>query len=539
MRTLKTWIVLVGCFALLLAGAELAVAQTSDEDNFVSFRVTTSWGRFSNPMWHIGTTSQFTTFPLVWPPLVWTDSQGNIVPWLAERYEVNEDATKYTFHLPKDAKWTDGHPLTAEDYKFAFELGFSQRAVEEGVRVYQFMAGDEILGAEEYHRGEADEIEGIRVIDPHTLVIETKEPALNFLIAYTTHPVGGPLPKHILGNLTWDELLRHPYLDNPDVTAGPYRFVEFVRENRIVLEAREDDGWPHKQPSVKTLYALPLSGFDTYEARLEAGELDIGEIRTSEIERMSKIPHLDIRPSPSVGFQMIGINVARVTDKRVRQAFMYALQRDVLKQIRQGDAGEVIHSPIFAPEWAVSPNLNPYDYNPDKARQLLEEANWDYDRELVWITTSDETALLMAEFVQESLRLIGVKVKIEIGTSQNVIARWHEGDYDFYPLGGGVPGLDPSLAVGYVISEPLPNYYNYDNPYYNELALRGVQTSSIEERAKIYQELSEILNEDLPLLPLYQQANNYAVNKKVRGFVHPLSPYQLLTNDVLDWSVEH
>lgn len=527
----------VALLSILIGTLAFSAAGAAADDSFVSFRVTTSWGRFSNPMWHIGTTSQFATFPLVWPPLVWTDSQGNIVPWMADSYEVNEDATRFTFHLPPSAKWTDGHPLTAEDYKFAFELAFTERAVEEGVRLYSFLNGNKILGAEEYFRGEADEIVGIQVVDPHTLVIETKEPALDFLIAYTTNPVGGPQPKHILGGLSWDEILEHPYLRNPDVTAGPYRFVEFVRENRIVLQARTDDGWPHAQPKIKTLYALPLSGYDTYEVKLEAGELDIGEIRPSEMERMRRIPHLTIRPTPSAGFQVIGVNVARIPDKRVRQAFMHAIDRETLKEIILGDAGTIIHSPIFAPAWAVSPNLNPYPYDPDKARKLLAEANWDFNRELVWITTSDDTARLMAEFVQESLREIGVKMRIEISTYQSVVAKWQASEFDFYPLGGGVPALDPSIAAGYLVSEPLTNYYNYANPRFDELARLGVQTSNQEERAKIYQEMSEILNDELPFLPLWQQATIYAVNNKVKNFPYPLSPYQLLTNQVLEWEV--
>ncbi|HAF70263.1 TPA: hypothetical protein DCL37_02745 [Candidatus Acetothermia bacterium] len=507
-------------------------------DSSVSFRVTTSWGRFSNPIWFIGTTSQFTTFPLVWPPLVWTDSRGNIVPWYADSYEVSSDATTYTFYLPRDGRWTDGVPVTADDFKFTFELIFSKRAFEEGCHLYSWLGANKIKGAEAYFNGEAEEIIGIKVIDPYTLKIELVEPDLGFLIRLAAYPATGVQPKHVLGRLSWDEFLSSSYLKDPDVTAGPYKFVEFKREQYIILEAREDDGWPHKKPQIKTLYALPLSGFETYETMLEAKQLDIGYIRVSEMERMSKLPYLTIKPQSTLGWGLvIGVNCARVSDKRVRQAVMYALDREAIVEAMTGGLVETIDSPIFAPEWAVSPNLVHYEYDPDKARKLLAEANWDPNRELVWICTSSETSRNLAQIIQAYLADVGVKMRIEMGTYQEVVNRWQQGDFDFYPLGGGVPGLDPSIALDYLRSEPSPNLYNYSNERINELAREGVRTPDLERRQAIYWEASEILNDELPFIPVYREVIVYAVNKRVLNFDWPLSPYQLLTCNVLDWQV--
>jgi len=522
------------CLALVI-GPSSVLAWGASSNSSVSFRVTTSWGRFSNPIWFIGTTSQFTTFPLVWPPLVWTDSKGNVVPWYADSYEVNSDATIYTFHLPPEGKWTDGTPVTADDFKFTFELIFSKRAFEEGCHLYSWLGANKIEGAEAYFSGTATEISGIKVVDPYTLEIHLVEPDIGFLISLAAYPATGVQPEHVLGSLSWDEFLASPYLKQPDVTAGPYKFVEFKREQYIILKAREDDGWPHQKPQVQTLYALPLSGYETYETMLEAEQLDIGYIRISEMERMSELPYLTIKPQSTLGWGLvIGVNCARIPDKRVRQAIMYALDREAIVEAMTGGLAEIINSPIFAPDWAVSPNLNPYEYNPDKARALLAEAQWDPNQELVWICTSAATERNLAQIIQEYLNRVGIKMRIEMGTYQEVVNRWQKGEFDFYPLGGGVPGLDPSIALNYFVS---PNFYNYNNERISELARQGVRTPNLEERQAIYWEASEILNDELPFLPVYREIVIYAVNKKVQNFDWPLSPYQLLTCNVLNWKV--
>ena len=538
MRRVK-WSILFLAVSLLMVSSAFVLTLGASSENSVSFRVTTSWGRFSNPMWFIGTTSQYTTFPLVWPPLVWTDAQGKIVPWYADSYEVNNEATVYTFHLPKNGTWTDGKPVTANDFKFTFQLIFSKRAFEEGCHLYSWLGADKIVGAEAYFNGEADEISGIKVIDPYTLEIDMTQPDFGFLISLAMYPATGVQPKHILGSLSWDQLLKSPYLNHPDVTAGPYKFVEFKRDQHIILEARQDNGWPHQKPHVKTLYALPLSGYETYEAMLQAGTLDIGYIRPSEMARMEKISHLIIHPQNTVGWgPFIEINCNRISDKRVRQAFAYALDRKAIAKALTGGVGKVINSPIFAPDWAVSPNLNPYEYNPDKARQLLKEAKWDPKRKLEFVTTNGSTDLLLAQMVQSYLTKVGVNMEIEIGTYQEVVNRWMKGDFDFYPNGGGVPGLDPSIALNYFVSEPKPNLFGYDNKTINELAAEGSATSDLKQRQSIYQKASEILNDEVPWIMISQGTVIYGVNKKVKNFGWPLSQYQLLTCNVLNWEVE-
>ena len=154
--------------------------------------------------------------------------------------DVNEDATVYTFTLPEDAVWSDGEPITAEDVAWTYKAAIHP-AVGQSVWARNFAS---IVGADEFQAGEAEEIEGIEVVDDKTITFHLKEPNASFM--YGTYL--GILPSHVLADTPWEELEMHPYMDAPTVTSGPYDFVEFVPEQYIHLKKK--DGYWGKEVTI-------------------------------------------------------------------------------------------------------------------------------------------------------------------------------------------------------------------------------------------------------------------------------------------------
>ncbi len=511
------FLVFLMCFGvILLAGAE------AKADNSFSFQISSAWGRFSNPMYYQGTSSQGLTFPLAWPPLVWLDPSGEIIPWFADDYEISEDATVYTFYLPENATWTDGEPVTAHDFDFTFHLMLSNTALEEGaIHVRNVLIANNIVGFQEYADGETDRIQGISAVDDHTFRIELIEPNYGLLLNLARYPNAGPQPKHILGEMTYEEVFESYYMNNPDVFAGPYKFVEFSRDQHVILEARTDGGWPHKQPQIERLYGLVIAdGAPGVEAALENQELDFGSIRSTEVQRMEQLDHLVIEARETAGFSFIYVNTENL-DVKARQAITHALNREVLRNIVQGDVGRIINTAITGPEWAIHPDLNPYEYNQDKARELLAQSSLDTSRPLQYYTTSTEVNRIVAQFVQESLRQIGLTVNVNMTTFQNAIEQVREGNFDFFPTSGGVPSLDPHFAIDYFTGGG--NLSRYYNERLEELAAQGVKTSVPEERQDIYHEASKLLNDEVPGIFLFQGAMNFGLNSRIQGFEFPIS----------------
>jgi len=334
-------------------------------------------GKHYNPIW-MTSNPQFLTFPLILPALTWFDDQVQPMPDLASSIDVNEDATEYIFHLPENATWSDGEPLTAADVAFTYKLALDP-VVGQSVWARNFGS---IKGASEYQAGEADDVEGIQIVDDHTIRFELAEPNASFL--YNTYL--GILPAHVLAGTPPEELEQHPYVDAPTVTSGPYEFVAFEPEQYIQL-AKRADYWG-KEVTIDEVYVKLFESNATALAQLEAGELDVALLPADEIERFETMAHIDLLTTKGIGYyvthmdartagQIAQLNKSKdeggkgysiskepkpyMQDKRFRQALAYAVDNNAVIQVVAGGRATPIGSSIFGPDWAVNPDLNTYD----------------------------------------------------------------------------------------------------------------------------------------------------------------------------------
>jgi peptide/nickel transport system substrate-binding protein len=453
-----------------------------------------------------------TLFENVYGQLIRLDANGAPVPYLAESFDVSEDGSEYTIHLRDNAFWHDGTPVTAKDVEMTYRLHGHPD-------VASIIAGNykAIKGMEAYTAGEADSVEGLQIIDDKTIKFVLEEPNAPFInnLNYFV------LPAHILNDVPPAELETHPYFDAPTVGAGAYKFVGYEPDQYMEFEAYEDFflGAPNIQ---RLIYRIGTQ--DVLLAQLQKDELDFVLVPPAEVERIKSLYDISFQSLPGSGAQVMHFNLGKpyLQDKRVRQAMAYALPReDIIQPLYFGEA-TVVNSPNSI-AWAVPDDLNPYEYNPEKAKELLAEAGWDPNQKLVLrYPTGNKPREMSAPLIQSSLKDVGIDVELQITDFATLLDDLKAGDYDLGLL-GWTGASDPDLITTILYaSENVPpagwNIMLYSSEDVDELARAGRLAFDQEERAEVYQEMYRIINDDLPVVFLWSENQLYAYNDRLQGF---------------------
>lgn len=456
-------------------------------------------------------------FDLIFSRLIRFDADYNLIPDLAERFEINDDASEFTFYLRQNVTWHDGEPFTARDVIFTYRL-----AMEEGVGASQYNKLSQIQGAAAYRAGEADDVTGLEMIDDYTVKITLEQPNIAFLIgAAHNNSLVWILPEHILGDADPTALDQHEFAQNPTVGTGPFTFVEYVPDQYVQTQANLD--YFLGAPKLAEVYVV-LAAPATQLASLESGQLHVMQaVSAADAERLANSDTVEIVPTPGVGIFQTAIMNERFPDKRVRQAFMYGVDRQALMDVVLQGQGTIVNGPIIGPEWALFDDLNTYDYDPDMARQLLEEAGWDESTqvELIW-PQGYQAIELSAPVFQQQMSEIGMNITLspmdEAAFEKRVL---EDIDFDLAWFGGGAYGLDPDVSSSYyACANWTPNGGNtthYCNEELDELYAQGRATSDVEERTEIYHQAARILNEDVPTIFWWSENMIWGISAKVEG----------------------
>ena len=314
--------------------------------------------------------------------LVTIDPELNIVPDLAESWDISRDGRIYTFHLRKDGKFHNGKPVTANDFKWSFERVANPATASPVVDQY---LGD-VVGVKERLKGDVTEVRGVRVVDNYTLEITIDEPKSYFL-AKLTYPTAFVLDReNVESGRRW--------FREPNGT-GPFMLTEYLPGESLVLTRNENYqlGPPHLA-QVRSI----LSG-GTSMLMYENDEIHIAGVGLADLDRISDptnpLNNQLMKGPPTFSTDYIGMNVNEppFDDPKVRQALNYAINkeaiaRDVLANLVVPATG--ILPPAFP---GYNPNLNGYKYDPELARQLLRESKYGDDLEnfpRIILTTAGE-----------------------------------------------------------------------------------------------------------------------------------------------------
>ena len=406
------------------------------------------------------------------------EGRANFKPWLVESYrQINE--TVWEFKLRSGIKFHDGSPLTARDVKASFERG------------------PKVGGLPRILLGPVKEVQ---VIDDLTFRLVLKYPFVP-IIAHLSHPSTAIIPAKIAEMFPDKPIDSTKYI----IGTGPYRFVEFVKGERTVLEAFEEY-WGEK-PTVKRIIWIPVPDDSTRVSYLEAGTVDIATHVPPHLVGTLKAKGFQVIQIPSTRIIYIGINVERVPDVRVRQAMNYAVDKNAIVQKILEGAGSVATAPISPAVFGYT-KLDPYPYDPERARRLIREAGWE-GRELVFITPQGRYLRdrEIADAVKAYLEAVGLRVRVEVMEWAAYIQRvTTQKDFDLFLLGWSTVTLDADYGLYSLFRTGAPfNRMLYSNPEVDAYLDRAREVGIPELRVQYYALAQKLIWQDAPWIFLHYE----------------------------------
>lgn len=507
-------IAMAGCVAPTAAppaaGEQAAAAEAGADLSTLNF----SWIGDISPWWHparFQTFSQAVVFQLIFSHLV--KLQGDlkeVVGDLAESWEVSADATEFTFHLRQNVKWHDGKPFSADDVVYSFS-----ESLRIPMLVPNRMVG--LVGAAEYASGDADTVAGIEKIDDFTVKLTLTDPDSTFLwsLRDSNYVI---TPKHLLEGVAPDQIENHPYTLETPIGTGPYKFVQWVTDQFAEFEAYDD--FHLGRPKIDKMIMKRLTT-DVTVAQLEAGDVQLG-VRLSPVDydRLATLESLNVISAPGVGITAISVlnTNPRMADKRVRQALYYGIdRRTIVDTVLQGRARVLEGAP---PRLDQYDDLDVYAYDPEKAKQLLTEAGFDFATpiKLLFDQLYPASALYMP-VIQQQLAEIGVTLELVTMESQayiEAITKTREG-FELFVAQGGDTGVHPDRQLVYLHCDKPEVATGYNACAEVDMLQAARQTANVDEQDALYHDVARSLNDAVPQLWLWQLNDLHAANKRLGG----------------------
>jgi peptide/nickel transport system substrate-binding protein len=410
-----------------------------------------------------------------------------VIPDLAESVTARS-ATEIEVKLRQGLRFSDGSALTTDDVIATFE----------GVV-------DPKLGSRYAHSYRR--IAEMRVTGPRTILFVLREPHATFLT---------DLELPIVRSEDAHRRIATPEDPFP-IGAGPYRLVK--REPGL-LELRPNPHWHRGPPKHPSLRLVVIRDDNTRALRMLAGQGDlaIGSIPPLLLPMFEDDPRFEISAAAGISTMYLGFQTksAKLRDVRVRRAIGHAIDRDLLVRAKYDGLAQVTESWIPKGHWAYADTLSPLDFDPGRAKELLDAAGFidppgpEPRMRLALRTTSERFRQSVARAIAAMLRDVGIEVDVRPSEAATLIADLNEGSFEITLL--QVPEvIEPHVLSWFFDSSRIPgpgregaNRWRYENPELDELFELGRTEIEVDQRRETYERVQEILARDLPVLPLWQ-----------------------------------
>lgn len=463
---------------------------------------------------------------LIFEGLTTVNERNEIVPVLADRWEVSADGLTYTFYLRDDVRWQDGQPFTADDVVFTLEL----------------LRSPDLPMFHPY--AELWRLVEIQKLAPYLVRFTLSEPFAPFLDYTTT----GILPKHILEQVPVAELDRHSFNQAP-VGTGLFKVKELEPTDHVLLETNPY----HRLWGQTMLDGVELRFYNDYKhvfAAYESGKvMGVSRILTEDLARARLNPNLQVLSARLSGYSLIFLNLKSAEkpffqDRRVRQALLYALDRQALiDQVLTGQ-GVVIHGPIMPDSWAYDPEIRKYPYDVRMAVELLEEAGFklpDQSRmtlsdadpvssqvrvkkeqplTFTLLTDSSPEHVALAQMVAWYWAAVGARVEVRsMSVSDLVLNHLRPRQFDAALL-EWPSQLDPDPYPMWhetQVEGTGQNYSGFSDRDASEAIEVARQLTDRGKRSELYIQFQSVFAEQVPAIMLYQPIYTCGVDRRVRN----------------------
>jgi peptide/nickel transport system substrate-binding protein len=408
------------------------------------------------------------------------------------------DQTNWQFKLRQGIKFTNGEDFDANSAKFSIDVMLQAPAYAAFVGV----------------------IAGASVVDKYTLNVQTKNPTLLHLPALCMGSF--QYPAAYFQQVGQDEFGRKP------IGTGPYRFVEWVKDSHVNLEA--NDGYWNGAAAIKSITFRNIPEGAAKLAALERGEVDFMiDVPLDAVERVERNTDLQLfsRPSNRIFYVMTSVlSDSPLKNPKVRQALWYAIDVDsLIRGLFKGRANKLegqVLSPSF---FGFSPTHKAKGFDPDRAKQMLAEAGYPDGFEITFKYPAgryvqDKEA---GQAIAAQLTRVGVRTRQEVLEPGTFLTQLSGLQLNDMSLGGFLP--PPDAHFMYQQFNTGFSYSYYANKEWDDLVAKGATTTDREERLRIYQQIADLAEKDPPFVPLYYPNDIYAGNKKVQGFTPRASQF--------------
>ncbi|HIC8743474.1 TPA: oligopeptide ABC transporter substrate-binding protein OppA [Klebsiella aerogenes] len=452
--------------------------------------------------------------------LVIGDLNGHPVPGVAESWD-NKDFKVWTFHIRKDAKWSDGSPVTAQDFVYSWQRLADPKTASPYASYLQY---GHVANVDEIIAGKKPATDlGVKAIDDKTFEVTLSEP-VPYFYKLLVHPSVSPAPKAAIEK--YGEKWTQPA---NIVTNGAYKLKDWVVNERIVLE-RNTNYWDNAKTVINQVTYLPISSEVTDVNRYRSGEIDM-TYNNMPIELFQKLKkeipkEVHVDPYLCTYYYEINNQKAPFTDVRVRTALKLALDRDIIvnKVKNQGDLPAYSYTPPYTdgmklvePEWFKWSQ----EKRNEEAKKLLAEAGYTADKPLTFnllYNTSDlhkKLAIAVASIWKKNL---GANVKLENQEWKTFLDSRHQGTFDVARAGWCADYNEPTSFLNTMLSDSSNNTAHYKSPAFDKIIGDTLQVTDEAKRAELYAQSEQQLDKDSAIVPVYYYVNARLVKPWVGGY---------------------
>jgi peptide/nickel transport system substrate-binding protein len=496
-------------------GSAATVSAEEKTEKVVTFAQSTLWETLN---W-LQTTSTPTDYVIeeIFDMLFITNTDGTFDPRLADSWEI--DGKEVTFHLNENAKWHDGEPVTADDVVYTFQLETS--ADTSWLRRANFLEGTDDDGIET-----SEDSVAVKAVDEHTVVLTLKQEADPTRVLSSYLRDTKILPKHLLGDIADADVANADFWDHP-IGSGPFKFDSQIDGERIEYVANDD--YYLGRPNFDRL-VIRFMDSATLAAALLNGEVDItADVSISDLETLQADDNIQIDTITSYQYQDLCINLEDpVFTLNVRKAINAAINKQALVDQLYKGYGEAAKTILPSSHPYYDENITEDSYDPELAKELLEEEGWDESRVLeLTVPQGNQARERSAILIQQDLAAVGIQTEIVSMDFATALQNMRDNNYDLL-LMGSAGKIDPEDGgVSY--------FFHTTDEKFTELWDLQTAGLSFEERKPYLDEFQEYYVEQVPGIVLYFPDRICYYNKRLSNI--PVTTTDFWINK-LSWTWE-
>ena len=442
------------------------------------------------------------------------------IPGTAESWSISDDGKEYIFKLNKNAKWSNGDPVTADDFVWSWKRILTASLGSQYPDMLYYL-----VGAYEYHNGQIDNFDevGVKALDTHTLKVNLKNPT-PFFIGLLSHYSTWPVHK--------ETVLKHGDIDDRNgewtrpgnfVCNGPFQLKTWELNNKIVVE-KNPHYYDASMVRLNEIHYYPVSNVMTEDRMFRAGQLHLTSSMPTQkcpIYIEEKNPNLKIDPYMGTYFYRINTENEILNDVRVRKALAYSIDRQLLvdKVTQCGQIPAYSFTPPGSNGYQPSTEI-PYD--PVLAKQLLAEAGYSSDNpfpklEILFNTNEGhrKVALAIQQMWQNEL---GIEVELVNQDWKVYLSREMVGDFQISRAGWIGDYEDPNTFLDLMRPNRGNNKTGWENMDFDALVEEANTINDQKKRYELLNKAEKILIDNMPIIPLYTYVRVYQLSPDVKGF---------------------